>query len=434
MTAFTVQPGGTLRGVARVPGDKSISHRAVMLSAIASGTSRIRGLLTGTDVLATAQAFRSMGVAIDFGDDGTVTVHGVGRYGLCAPRADLDLGNSGTAMRLLAGLLAGQRFESCLVGDESLSRRPMRRVTEPLRQMGADIESSPDGTPPLRIRPVETLHPIRYRLPVASAQVKSALLLAGVYADGETCVWEPAPVRDHTERMLRGLGISVVNHDDWTCVTPGELQPGDIEVPADFSSAAFFMVGATVASGSDLTLSSVGVNPTRTGLLTVLRQMGADIRLENERTVAGEPVADLVVRPAPLAGIDIPPGLVPLAIDEFPVICVAAALARGRTRISGAAELRHKESDRIHTMALGLEALGVHVEETEEGMTIDGSEELGGGTVDSFADHRIAMSFTIAGLRAATPVTVLNVDNVATSFPSFESDARTLGLELSSHE
>jgi 3-phosphoshikimate 1-carboxyvinyltransferase len=433
MTAFTIQAGGALRGDTRVPGDKSISHRAVMLSAIASGTSRIRGLLTGTDVLATAQAFRSMGVAIDFGDDGTVTVHGVGRHGLRAPRTDLDLGNSGTAIRLLAGLLAGQRFESRLVGDESLSRRPMGRVTEPLRQMGADIESS-DGTPPLRIRPVDALRPIRYRLPVASAQVKSAVLLAGLYADGETCVSEPAPVRDHTERMLRGLGVSVVGHDEWTCVAPGDLQPADIEVPADFSSAAFFMVGATIASDSDLTLRSVGVNPTRTGLLTVLRQMGADIRLENERTVTGEPVADLVVRPAPLAGIDIPPGLVPLAIDEFPVICVAAALARGRTRISGALELRHKESDRIHAMALGLEGLGVHVEETEDGMTIEGSGELGGGTVDSFADHRIAMSFAIAGLRAATPVTVLNVDNVATSFPSFESDARTLGLELNSHE
>lgn len=430
MRVFAIEPGGCLEGEVRVPGDKSISHRAVMLTAVADGTSRIRGLLTGTDVLATAGAFRSMGVEIDFGDDDTVVVHGVGLWGLEPPRSDLDLGNSGTAMRLLAGLLSGQRFETRLVGDTSLSRRPMRRVTEPLRRMGADIETGPDGTPPLSIRPVERLSGIRYELPVASAQVKSAVLLAGLYADGPACVREPAAVRDHTERMLRGLGATVDNTGGWTCVAPGGLEAADIDVPADFSSAAFFLVGATIAPGSRVRLTGVGINPTRTGLLTVLRAMGADIEMENERVVTGEPVADLVVQAASLTGIDIPPGAVPLAIDEFPVICVAAALAGGRTRVRGAGELRYKESDRIHAMATGLEALGVKVEETEDGMTIQGREELTGGTVDSFDDHRIAMAFSVAALRARKPVEVLNVNNVATSFPSFESDARALGLGL----
>lgn len=402
-----------------------------MLTAIARGTSHVKGLLTGTDVLATAQAFRAMGVAMAFAGDESLTVHGVGRHGLRAPDGDLDLGNSGTAMRLLAGLLSGQRFESRLVGDESLTRRPMRRVTEPLREMGADIEASADGTPPLRIRPVEALSGIRYRMPVASAQVKSALLLAGLYADGPVCVAEPAPVRDHTERMLKGLGATVDVDGQWRCVAPGDLQAVDIQVPADFSSAAFFIVGASIAPGSEIRLTHVGVNPTRTGLLDVLRGMGADIRLENERDAAGEPVADIVVRSASLQGIDVAPEIVPLAIDEFPVICVAAALADGTTRISGAGELRHKESDRIHAMATGLRSLGARVEECDDGMTIEGRESLTGGTVDSFTDHRIAMALAVAGLRAAEAVTIRNVENVGTSFPAFESLARALGLALS---
>lgn len=434
MTGFRVQPGGSLRGRAAVPGDKSISHRAVMLAAIAEGTSRIQGLLTGTDVLATAQAFRAMGVPLEFADDDTVTVHGAGRFGLRPPDGDLDLGNSGTGMRLLAGLLSGQRFASRLVGDASLTRRPMRRVTDPLRQMGADIDTSADGTPPLVIRPVDKLSGIRYRMPVASAQVKSAVLLAGLYADGEVCVAEPAPVRDHTERMLEGLGIRVDVEGQWRCLKAGDLAAMDLQVPADFSSAAFFIVGAAIAPGSEIRLDRVGVNPTRTGLLTVLEEMGADIKLENEQTVAGEPVADIAVRPASLAGVDVPPDLVPLAIDEFPVICVAAALAEGTTRIRGAGELRHKESDRIHAMAVGLHALGARVEETDDGMIIEGRESLTGGAVDSFSDHRIAMAFAIAGLRATGPVSIAGVENVATSFPGFESTARALGLGLSGDE
>jgi 3-phosphoshikimate 1-carboxyvinyltransferase len=375
-----------------------------------------------------------MGVSMVFEDDGAVTVDGVGLHGLRPPAGDLDLGNSGTAMRLLAGLLTGQRFPTRLVGDDSLTRRPMRRVAEPLRLMGADIETSAEGTPPLVIRPANALRAIRYPLPVASAQVKSAVLLAGLYAKGSTCISEPAPLRDHTERMLRGLGLGVATDGGWICVEPGELRAAAIDVPADFSSAAFFLVGASIAPGSEVVLRGVGVNPTRTGLLTVLREMGAGIQLERERVVADEPVADLVVRHASLTGIDIPPEVVPLAIDEFPAICLAAAMARGRTRIRGAGELRHKESDRIAAMASGLTALGVTVEETEDGMTIEGREELSGGTVDSLGDHRIAMAFAVSGLRARAPVTVLNVENVATSFPSFESDARDLGLGVSASE
>ncbi|HSH40694.1 MAG TPA: 3-phosphoshikimate 1-carboxyvinyltransferase [Arenicellales bacterium] len=434
MTSFRTNPGGCLCGEARVPGDKSISHRAVMLTAIAEGSSRIHGLLTGTDVLATAAAFRAMGVSMEFEPDGALAVQGVGRRGLRAPQGDLDLGNSGTAMRLMAGLLSGQRFPTRLVGDASLSRRPMRRVTEPLRQMGADIEASSDGTPPLVIRPVNKLSAIRYRMPVASAQVKSAILLAGLYADGRVCVAEPAPLRDHTERMLQGMGVVVEIEDGWRCIEPGDLRAVDIQVPADFSSAAFFLVGASIAPGSELRLSHVGVNPTRTGLLQVLLQMGADIRLENQTEVAGEPVADLVVRSSSLRGIEVAPELVPLAIDEFPIICVAAALAEGETRIREAEELRHKESDRISAMAAGLRTLGVEVEEAHDGMTIQGRQTLNGGAVDSFTDHRIAMAFAIAGLRASASITVRDVENVATSFPGFESTARALGLELNRDE
>jgi len=434
MSGFIIQPGGSLAGTVRVPGDKSISHRAVMLAAMAEGTSHIRGLLTGTDVLATVAAFRAMGVSMEFENEHDLIVEGVGRYGLDAAGHSINLGNSGTAMRLLAGLLCGQRFTTRLEGDESLSRRPMRRVTDPLREMGADIHASAEGTPPLDIYPVAGLTGIRYRMPVASAQVKSAVLLAGLYAEGRTCVAEPAPSRDHTERMLSGLGRAVETDGEWICVTPGDLSAADIDAPADFSSAAFFMVGASVAPGSRVRLSRVGVNPTRTGLLDVLGEMGADIRLENRHEVAGEPVADVVVNAAGLRGVDVPPETVPLAIDEFPAICVAAALAEGRTRIRGAEELRYKESDRIYAMAVGLRALGVDVEETEDGMVIEGRESLEGGTVDSFTDHRIAMAFCMAGLRASAPVNVLNVTNVETSFPDFESQSRMLGLGLSRNE
>lgn len=430
MKRFQLQPGGRLRGTVRVPGDKSISHRAVMLGAIADGTSRIEGLLTGTDVMATVQVFRELGVALDFTGDTALTVHGVGRHGLHAPAGDLELGNSGTAMRLLAGLLSGQSFASRLVGDASLTRRPMRRVTDPLRSMGADIATSAAGTPPLEVRPVRALSGLRYRMPVASAQVKSALLLAGLYAGAPVSVAEPAPVRDHTERMLRGFGVSVTVDGPWCSVAPGDLQALDLPVPADFSSAAFFMVGASIAPGSALRLEQVGVNPTRTGLLQVLHDMGADIRLENQRLVAGEPVADILVRAAPLRGVEVTAQTVPLAIDEFPVICMAAALAEGVTRISGAGELRYKESDRIHAMARGLRTLGVRVEESADGILIEGRETLRAGELDSFSDHRIAMAFAMGALRAVGDITVNDVANVDTSFPAFAELARGLGLGL----
>ncbi len=428
---FEVQPGGRLRGELRVPGDKSISHRAVMLGSLARGTTRVRGFLDGADCIATRDAFRAMGVAIDGPEQGALTVRGMGVHGLRAPAGPLYLGNSGTSMRLLAGLLAGQRFDSLLTGDASLSRRPMRRVTEPLARMGAHIETSPDGTPPLRIRGGQRLHGIDYALPVASAQVKSSLLLAGLYAEGETCVTEPAPTRDHTERMLRGFGYPVHSAGRRICLAGGgELDATDIDVPADISSAAFFLVGASIAPGSELLLRHVGVNPTRTGVLDILRRMGADLTLENEREAGGEPVADILVRHAPLHGIDIPPELVPLAIDEFPALFIAAACARGETRLTGAAELRVKESDRIQVMADGLRACGIDAEPTADGIVIAGGR-LRGGTVHSHGDHRIAMAFAMAGLVSEGPVTIHDCRNVDTSFPGFVALARRAGLQVS---
>lgn len=427
-----VQPGGRLSGELRVPGDKSISHRAVMLSAIADGVSRITGVLAGADVLATMAAFRALGVTIEGPEDGNVTVHGVGREGLRAPKAPLDLQNSGTAMRLIAGLLAGQTFGATLVGDVSLSRRPMGRIVEPLRRMGASIETTPAGTAPLVISPAAGLAGIEYALPVASAQVKSALLLAGLWARGRTCVIEPAPTRDHTERMLRGFHYGCERHGDRICVEGGgRLAACDIDVPADLSSTAFFLVGASIAPASDLRLRHVGINPTRTGILDILTRMGADIRQENAREVGGEPVADLRVRAASLRGIEVPPALVPLAIDEFPILCIAAACARGVTRITGAEELRHKESDRIAVMAAGLSRLGVPVRETPDGMAIEGGGGFAGGEIDSRGDHRIAMAFSIAALAARGEIVVRDCRNVATSFPGFHELAARAGLAIS---
>ncbi len=428
---YLVQPGGRLRGRLRVPGDKSISHRAVMLGALAEGTTRVTGLLEGEDVLCTLGAFRAMGVRADGPQAGRLTLHGVGLHGLRAPRHPLDMGNSGTAMRLMAGILAGQPFDTELYGDASLSRRPMDRVAEPLRLMGASIATAEGGRPPLRITGGRVLHGIDYRLPVASAQVKSALLLAGLYAQGETRITEPAPTRDHTERMLRGLGYAVrVDGPVVSLVGGGRLHACDIDVPADISSAAFFLVGASIAAGSDLTLEHVGINPTRIGVLNILRLMGADIELCNPREVGGEPVADLRVRTAALHGIDIPADQVPLAIDEFPALFIAAACAEGRTVLAGAHELRVKESDRIAVMAQGLTRLGVRLEETPDGIVIEGGA-LGGGEVESHGDHRISMSFAIAGLRAAGPIRVRDCKNVATSFPGFPDLARQAGLALS---
>ncbi len=429
-TDFVVNPGGSLQGRVRVPGDKSISHRAVMLGSLAEGTTQVTGFLEGEDSLATLRAFRAMGVEIEGPKEGRVTIHGVGMHGLKQPDGPLDLGNSGTSMRLLAGLLSGQGFEVTLTGDASLSSRPMRRVTEPLARMGADIETTEAGTAPLIIHPVARLRGIHYELPVASAQVKSALLLAGLYAEGETCVTEPAPTRDHTERMLRGFGYEVRREGSRICVAGGgRLAACDIDVPADISSAAFFLVGASIAPGSDLVLEHVGMNPTRDGVVTILRLMGADIEVENRRDVGGEPVADLRVRHAPLHGIEIPEELVPLAIDEFPAIFVAAACAEGETVLTGAEELRVKESDRIQVMADGLRVLGVEAEPTPDGIRIRGGS-LGGGEVLSHGDHRIAMSFAMAALRASGTIRIKDCDNVNTSFPGFAGLAAGVGLKI----
>ncbi|MGF1643221.1 MAG: 3-phosphoshikimate 1-carboxyvinyltransferase [Thiotrichales bacterium] len=427
---FLAQPGGKLCGSLRVPGDKSISHRSIMLGALADGITHVRGFLEGEDCLCTLRAFRAMGVAIDGPRAGQVTIHGVGLRGLKPPTAPLDLGNSGTSMRLMAGLLAGQSFATELVGDASLSKRPMRRVTEPLARMGARIESTADGTPPLRIAGGSDLVGFDYAMPVASAQVKSSLLLAGLYARGETCVAEPAPTRDHTERMLRGFGYELRRDGNRVCLSGGgDLRATDIDVPADISSAAFFLVGASIASGSDLMLEHVGINPTRTGVIEILRLMGADISVLNAREAGGEPVADLRVRAAPLRGIDIPEALVPLAIDEFPALFVAAACAKGVTRLTGAAELRVKESDRIQVMADGLQACGIEATPTPDGITITGGA-LRGAAVESHGDHRIAMAFAIAALRAAGTLRIRDCRNVDTSFPGFVTSARGVGLDL----
>lgn len=419
----------SLRGDLTLPGDKSISHRAIMLASLASGTSRIRGFLEGEDTRATARIFEQMGVRIE-AVSGERVVHGVGLHGLHAPADALDCGNSGTAMRLLAGALAGQPFDTILTGDASLCMRPMRRVADPLAQMGAVIDTDAEGKPPLRIRGGQSLHGIDYASPIASAQVKSALLLAGLYAEGETQITEPCPTRDYTERMLAACGWPIDFEPGRARLSGGQtLRAIDIDVPADFSSAAFFIVAATLVSGSELRLNNVGVNPRRTGLLHVLRAMGAHIVEESTREAGGESVANLVVRHAPLRGIDVPEEHVADMIDEFPALFVAAACAEGVTTIRGAAELRVKESDRIAVMANGLRALGVHVEETPGGAVIEGGA-LSGGVVDSHGDHRCAMAFAVAGAVAQSAVTIRDCANVATSFPDFMERARAMGLAL----
>ena len=428
---FQVQPGGLLQGEARVPGDKSMSHRSIMLGSLADGVTHVKGFLEAEDALATLQAFRDMGVEIEGPVDGCLTIRGVGKHGLKAPKNELYLGNSGTSMRLLSGLLSGQAFDAVLTGDKSLSGRPMKRVTGPLAAMGADIKTTEQGTAPLYITgKAGQLVGIDYVMPMASAQVKSCLLLAGMYAEGDTSVTEPAPTRDHTERMLSGFSYPVKKEGSKVTINAnGHLTAADIDVPSDISSAAFFLVGASIAVGSDLLLKHVGINPTRTGVIDILRLMGANIKVLNERIVGGEPVADLHVVYSPLKGIDIPEELVPLAIDEFPVLFVAAACAEGQTRLSGAEELRVKESDRIQVMADGLQILGVDAQPTADGMIIQGGS-IGGGVVTSHGDHRIAMSFSIAGLRANAPITVLDCANVNTSFPEFKDLVKRLGLAL----
>lgn len=423
------QPNGPLRGTLKVPGDKSISHRALMLSALAVGESKITGLLEGEDVLATAAAMRAMGAHIERTGEGNWTVNGVGVGGLMQPSGALDMGNSGTSTRLLMGLVASHRLTATFIGDASLSKRPMGRVIDPLSQMGAEFTASPGGMLPLMVRGLVPAIPISYRLPVASAQVKSAVLLAGLNIAGITEVIEPVPTRDHSERMLRGFGADLTVDVDADGVRhirlmgEAELQPQRIEVPGDPSSAAFFIVAALITPGSEVTVTHVGMNPTRTGIYKMLEAMGADLTYANEREVGGEPVADITARHSVLRGIDVPPDVAPSMIDEFPVFFVAASMAQGTTTTSGLDELRVKESDRLALMATGLKAIGARVEEREDGLVIDGSggEPLeGGATVTSALDHRIAMSFAVAGQHCYHAVTVDDVSPIATSFPTFE--------------
>ncbi|PSD22043.1 3-phosphoshikimate 1-carboxyvinyltransferase [Stenotrophomonas maltophilia] len=428
---WIARKGQPLQGSLTIPGDKSVSHRSVMFAALADGTSHIEGFLEGEDTRATARIFSQLGVRIETPSPSQRIVHGVGIDGLKAPQAPLDCGNAGTGMRLLAGLLAGQAFDCTLIGDESLSGRPMRRVTGPLSQMGARIDTQDDGTPPLHVHGGQALHGIDFASPVASAQVKSAVLLAGLYAQGETSVTEPHPTRDYTERMLSAFGVDIAFSPGKARLRGGQrLRATDIVVPADFSSAAFYLVAASIIPGSELRLKQVGLNPRRTGLLHALRLMGADITEENPAEQGGEPVADLVVRYAPLRGARIPEALVPDMIDEFPALFVAAAAAEGQTVVSGAAELRVKESDRLAAMATGLRALGMQVDETEDGATLHGGLRLGSGTIESHGDHRIAMAFAIAGQISDGEVRINDIANVATSFPDFDGLARSAGFNL----
>lgn len=424
-------PAGPLRGRIRVPGDKSISHRSIMLGALAVGETRVTGLLEGEDVLATAAAMRAMGATVERLGDGEWRINGVGVGALLQPQAALDMGNSGTSTRLLMGLVASHPITASFVGDASLSKRPMGRVIEPLKLMGADFTPSPGGTLPLMMRGAQPAVPIEYRLPVASAQVKSAILLAALNTPGITTVIEPIPTRDHSERMLKGFGadLTVEVEADGTRVIrlrgEASLRPQTIDVPGDPSSAAFFIVAAVLVPGSELMIENVGLNPTRAGLIEVLRQMGALIEEVNRREVGGEPVADLLVRHSQLKGIEVDPAIAPSMIDEFPALFVAAALAQGRTVTRGLEELRVKESDRLAVMAAALAAAGARVSETEDGLIIDGTggEPLHGtaAAIATHLDHRIAMSMAVAGLVSRDGVEVDDTRPIATSFPVFET-------------
>ncbi|MCP0913519.1 MULTISPECIES: 3-phosphoshikimate 1-carboxyvinyltransferase [Legionella] len=426
---FISHPVSSLKGDITIPGDKSISHRAIMLGAIAKGITTISGFLESGDCLATLRAFQAMGVRIEGPVSQRVVIHGVGKYGLRKPAAVIDCGNSGTTMRLLAGILAAQPFDSELTGDESLLKRPMERIARPLIKMGAVINTT-SGRPPISIQGGQTLQGINYEMPEASAQVKSCLLLAGMYAQGETQVIEPGLTRDHTERMLTAFSYPIQKQDNAIIInSASECQGTDVMVPGDISSAAFFIVAATLIPGAELFIRNVGINPTRTGIMQILQLMGADISLSNKRLCGEELVADLYVRHAPLEGIDIPAAMVPIAIDEFPVIFIAAACAKGQTLLHGARELRCKESDRIAAMANGLQQLGIEAQPLEDGIFIKGGH-LQGGEVDSCHDHRIAMAFAIAGAIANAPVKILNCANVATSFPTFVSIANKTNMQI----
>ena len=427
---FLLEPGNALRGHIKVPGDKSMSHRSIMFGAIAQGVTEVDGFLEGEDSLHTLDAFRALGVQIERGSAGQVTLHGRGVDALRPPSEPIYLGNSGTGMRLLTGLFAGLRIPCTLTGDGSLNVRPMRRISNPLEQMGAQIKSTEAGTPPLHIMQSATLSGIEYICPMASAQVKSAILLAGLHANGKTIVHEPAVTRDHTERMLRGFGVEVEVDGLTAAISGGQtLQATSITVPGDISSAAFFLVGAAMTPGSSLQINAVGMNPTRTGVIDILRLMGADIKVLDSRETGGEPIADLVITGRQLNGINVPEELVSLAIDEFPALFVAACGATGTTVVSGAEELRVKETDRIQVMADGLRALGADIVDTPDGARITG-KRLTGGEADSCGDHRTAMSFAMASLICDGPITVLDCANVNTSFPGFAQIASTAGLAI----
>jgi 3-phosphoshikimate 1-carboxyvinyltransferase len=432
---FIVQPGGSMTGTLTIPGDKSVSHRSIMLGALATGTTHVTGFLEGEDALATLQAFRDMGVVITDPKNGELTIHGVGLHGLKAPKGALYMGNSGTTTRLLSGILAAQQFDTVLTGDPSLTKRPMERIAKPLRLMGAKIQTTGEkGTPPISISGGQALQGIDYLLPMASAQVKSGILLAGLWAAGKTTVTEPEPTRDHTERMLKAFGYEVIVDGSTVSIQGGgQLTATNIQVPADISSAAFFMVAAAITPNSNVVLRQVGINPTRTGVLEILKQMGANISLENQAMAGGEPVADIRIQAGILKGIHIPEDQVPLAIDEFPALFIAAACAEGQTVLTGAAELRVKESDRIQVMADGLKILGVDCTPTPDGMIIEGKGSgavFGSGTIETHHDHRIAMSFAIAGLRASGVITINGTETVATSFPNFTLLAQQAGLNV----
>lgn len=416
-----------------VPGDKSVSHRAIMFGAIAKGTTRITGFLDSADTIATANVFREMGVYIDRTSE-ALTVHGAGLRGLKAPQRPLDFGNSGTSVRLLSGILAGQSFSSELIGDESLMQRPMRRIVTPLREMGAQLECTEKGTLPMHIHGGRRLQGITYNTPVASAQLKSCLLLAGLYADGPTTIIEPAVTRDHTERMLPGFGCKVTSNGNSVTLQPGELIATDVKVPGDISSAAFFLVAACISPGADITLDNIGINPTRHAVIEILQRMGADIQVEAVSSAGSiEPVATIRVRHRPLTGIEIPSHLVPIAIDEIPAILIAAAYARGETILRDAAELRVKESDRIEAMADGLNRLGIHAVPTPDGMIVTGGA-FSAGTVESYGDHRIAMAFSVAAIGAAGPIRIHDCINVNTSFPGFVETANSVGLQITTEQ
>ncbi len=427
---FIVTPSQLHDARVTVPGDKSVSHRSLMLGSIAEGRTEVTGFLAGEDCLATLAAMRALGVQVDQPTPTNMTIDGVGLHGLREAAGELDLGNSGTAMRLMAGLLVGQDFPSTLTGDESLTSRPMGRIIKPLTMMGAAIESDCDGTPPLQIAGGLRLQGIDYEMPIASAQVKSSILLAGLYAAGTTRVKEPAVTRDHTERMLGSMGVAVGRDQGSISIAGGQaLQGCQVEVPADLSSAAFILLAVVLSDNADVLITNVGVNPTRTGVIDILQAMGADIILENPQMLGEEPIADIRVRSSQLQGGDVDPALVSLAIDEFPVLFVAAAAASGKTVFSGIGELRVKESDRIAAMADGMRRLGIEVDESPDGAVVHGGR-FGGGTVESYGDHRIAMSLALAGTIADDDVIVEDVAAVDTSFPGFAACMTSIGVDI----